>query len=303
MSELRDWNDLKYFLAVARGGGLTAAAAGLHTSASTVSRHIDAMEGRLGVRLFLRQQRGYQLTDRGSELLTHVAEVERAMQAVERRSSASDEIRGQVKLALPESLANYLIAPNLPALRQRYPALQLELVVSRQLTDLSRREADLALRIVNPAQPEHAPDYVAHRVGSIHFALYCTPAVLKRAGDWRKLDIVSWEDSWIKSPMMEWLTQLFPGKEPALRANSLQTHYVAVRAGVGAAFLPHFIGDADLTLRRVEFGSLVTERQLWLLYHRDLKGSQRVQAVREFVAEVCGRRSAATRGARRRRQR
>ncbi|MGH8494244.1 MAG: LysR family transcriptional regulator [Moraxellaceae bacterium] len=287
MSELRDWNDLKYFLAVARAGGLSAAAVGLNTSASTVSRHIDAMEARLGVRLFLRQQRGYQLTDRGSELFAHVAEVERAMQAVERQSSVSGEVSGQVKLALPESLANFLIAPNLLAFRERYPQLQLELVVGRNLADLSRREADLALRIVNPAQQAHAPDYIAHRVGSLHFGLYCTPAALQKAGDWKNLEVVSWDDSWLKLPMVEWLAQLFPGKEPALRTNSMQTQYAAVSAGLGTTFLPTFIGDADAALTRVDIGPFETERQLWLLYHRDLKGSQRVQVVREFVGEVC----------------
>lgn len=287
MSELRDWNDLKYFLAVARGGGLSAAAASLNTSASTVSRHIDAMEARLGVRLFLRQQRGYQLTGRGSELFAHVAEVERAMQAVERRSSVSSEVSGQVKLALPESLANFLIAPRLPAFRERYPQLQLELVVGRNLADLTRREADLALRIVNPAQQTHALDYIAHRVGSLHFGLYCSPAALEKAGDWKNLEVVSWDDSWVKLPMMEWLAQLFPGKEPALRANSVQTQYTAVRAGLGTTFLPTFIGDADTALTRIDIGPFETERQLWLLYHRDLKGSQRVQVVREFVGEAC----------------
>lgn len=289
MSELRDWNDLKYFLAVARCGGLSGAAASLNTSASTVSRHIDAMEARLGIRLFLRQQRGYLLTDRGSELFTHVAEVELAMQAVERRSAASGEVSGLVKLAAPESLANFLIAPHLPAFRARYPQLQVELVVGRNLADLTRREADIAFRIVNPQQRDHAPDYIAHCVGRMSFALYCTPAALQQAGDWRNLDVVNWDESWLKLPMMEWLAQLFPGKEPVLRVNSMQTQYAAIRAGLGATFLPHFIGDGDSALQRVEIGALQTERELWLLYHRDLKGSQRVLAMRDFVAELCTR--------------
>ncbi|HEX6591590.1 MAG TPA: LysR family transcriptional regulator [Moraxellaceae bacterium] len=288
MSELRDWNDLKYFLAVARGGGLSAAAASLHTSASTVSRHIDAMEERLGMRLFLRQQRGYLLTDRGSELFAHVAEVERAMQAVERQSGVHGEVSGTVKLALPESLANYLIAPRLHELHARHPRLQVELVVARHLADLSRREADLAFRIVNPQQRDHAPDYIAHKVGAMEFGLYTTPAALAKAGgDWKNLEVVTWDESWLKLPMVEWLAQLFPGRAPALRVNSMQTQYVAVRGGLGATFLPLFIGGADSVLARIEVGELKTGRELWLLYHRDLKGSQRVQVIREFVEAVC----------------
>ena len=114
MSKL-DWNNLKYFLAVARTGGLTPAAVQLKTSASTVSRHIDAMEATLDMRLFLRQQRGYLLTDEGSSILEQVIEVERAMQSVERQGAAVAEIAGEVKLATLESIAHYLLMPDLPA--------------------------------------------------------------------------------------------------------------------------------------------------------------------------------------------
>lgn len=290
MSERLDWNDLKYFLAVARSGGLTPAAAALKTSASTVSRHVDAMESRLGVRLFLRQQRGYLLTDQGSTLFAHVAEVERAMQAVERSSAAAGEISGTVKLALPESLANFLIAPHLPEFARRHPQLRLELVVSRHIADLSRREADLAFRIVNPQQREHDPDYIAHFVGQLVFGLYCTTDALANAGgDWRTLAHISWDESWVKLPMLGWLAELFPGREPVLRTNSMQTQYAAVCSGLGATILPRFIGDADATLQRIETDGVVTDRELWLLYHRDLKGSQRVLAMRDFVQEISQR--------------
>lgn len=285
-----DWNDLRYFLAVARNGGLTPAAAALRTSASTVSRHIDAMEARLGVRLFLRQQRGYVLTDQGSSLFTHVAEVERAMQAVERSSAAAGEIAGQVKLAAPESLANFLVAPHLPEFARRHPQLRVELVVSRHLADLSRREADLALRIVNPRERAHSPDYIAHPAGTMGFGLYCTPGALADAGgNARALPHIAWDESWVKLPMVEWLLNFFPGREPVLRTNSMQTQYAAARAGLGATFLPRFIGDADPALTRLDTDGLVTERELWLLYHRDLKASQRVLAMRDFIEEICRR--------------
>lgn len=283
-----DWNDLRYFLAVARAGGLTPAATALGASASTVSRHIDAMEARLGVRLFLRQQRGYQLTDQGGELFAHVAEVERAMQAVERRSG--EGITGRVKLAAPESLANFLIAPHLPELARRHPQLTVELVVSRQLADLSRREADIAFRLVNPAERAHAPDYIAHCTGLLRFGLYATPACLAAGGgDWQALPWVGWDETWVKRPVADQLTRLYPGREPVLRANSMQTQYAAARAGLGATLLPCFIGDTDPALVRLDAPLPNADRELWLLYHRDLKGSQRVQAMREFVGEVCER--------------
>lgn len=286
MSQPDNWDDLRYFLAVARGGGLTPAAATLRTSASTVSRRIDAMEARLGVRLFLRQQRGYLLTDQGSTLFEHVAEVERAMQAVERNSVAGGEIAGTVKLAAAESLSNYLILPHLAEFTRRHPKVRVDLLVSSNNADLSRREADLALRLVNPQRSELAPDYIAHHLGMVAFGLYCAPAALARVSHWRELDYVSWDETWMRMPIRDWLAQLFPGKEPVLRTNTLHTQYLAAVSGMGAIMLPTFAGDADPALQRLDIGGLETLRELWLLYHRDLKGSQRVLALRDFLQEV-----------------
>lgn len=289
MAEGLDWNDLRYFLAVARAGGLTPAATSLRTSASTVSRHIDAMEARLGVRLFLRQQRGYLLTDQGSALFERVAEVELAMHAVERNGAMNGEAEGLVKLAAPESLAVHLIAPELAGFTRRHPKVQVELVVSRHMADLSRREADLALRIVDPERHQPDPDSIAHHIGILAFGLYATPALLAQFGSWQELPHIAWDDSWIKLPVAAWMTSLFPNKAPVLRANSVETQYAAALGGLGAAMLPRFFADQDRRLQGIEI-PFVAERELWLLYHRDLRGSQRVQVMREFLAELVGQR-------------
>lgn len=287
-----DWNDLKYFLAVARGGGLTPAAAELRSSPSTVSRHIDAMEARLGARLFLRQQRGYQLTDQGSTLFEHVAEVERAMQAVERNGGllgSADEVVGVIRLATTEMLANYLIAPHLGAFARQHPRVQVELIASRNLADLSRREADLALRIAPVQGRSHNPDYIAHRLSELPFALYCTADLLLQAeeGDWRKLPYVTWDGA--HAAHGQWLETQFTGREPLLRSNSLQVQYVAARCGLGIALLPCFIADADAVLQRLNVEETPAERHLWLVYHRDLKSSRRVAVMRDFVQELVQR--------------
>lgn len=286
MSKL-DWNNLKYFLAVARTGGLTPAAEQLNTSASTVSRHLDAMEATLNMRLFLRQQRGYLLTDEGSAILEQVIEVERAMQSMERQGAAVAEIEGEVKLATLESIAHYLLVPHLPTFTARYPQVRVELLVNRHLADLSRREADLALRIADPRQRDHAPDDIAHCIGTFNFELYCTHESLEQAGDWLKLPHISWDAAWVKLPMVEWLHRLFPEQVPLLRSNTMQAHYLAALSGLGAALLPRFIGDKDTQLLRIDTGLPPMQQELWLLYHRDLKGSRRVLAMRDFIEEVC----------------
>jgi DNA-binding transcriptional LysR family regulator len=212
------------------------------------------------------------------------------MQAMERKSDAASELVGEVKLATFESLAHYLLVPNLPAFSAQYPQLQVELLVNRNLADLSRREADLALRIADPRHRDHAPDYIAHCVGTFRFELYCTPEALARVdGDWRRLPHIAWDAAWFRLPMVEWLNILFPGQTPVLRSNTMQTHYTAACCGLGAALLPRFIGDNDARLMRVPTGMLETQQELWLMYHRDLKGSGRVLAMRDFVRDLCER--------------
>ncbi|HJV50100.1 MAG TPA: LysR family transcriptional regulator [Noviherbaspirillum sp.] len=286
-----DWNDLKFFLAVARHGGLSGAAMALGTSASTVSRHIDALEERLGAILFLRQQSGYLLTDDGGALQAHVEQVERAMMAAERNGplSAQQAVTGQVRFATTEMLALHLIVPQLPAFRRRYPQLQVEINVALARANLSRREADLALRVVAPDPDDGAGDYIASRIGQMASGLYCAAGLLPiDAGDdaWQAFDYVSWDESWADLPMAKWLHAAFRGKRPVLACNSLQAQYAAVKAGLGVGMLPCFVGDADPALQRIGRGRLSLARDLWLVYHRDLKASQRVIAMRDFVVEL-----------------
>lgn len=280
------WDDYAYFLAVARAGGLSAAAGNLGTSASTVSRHIDALEARLGTVLFLRQPRGYVLTDAGAELLARVSDVERAVMAVERVGAAAQEISGTIKLAAPESVAHYLILPHLPKLLQAHPGLRVELLVTRYRADLARREADIAVRIAEPWQRDFAPDAIARQIGQFYFGLYGAQHLLDTAQNWEKLPHVSWDASWTKLPMVEWLQELFPAQAPTLRSNSMQAHYLAARAGIGIAMLPCFLVNRAGGLTPINVDMSHTIHELWMLHHEDLKGSKSVQVVKDFLVRV-----------------
>lgn len=287
-----DWNDLKFFLAIARHGGLTGAATALGTSASTVSRHVDALEKRFGTTLFLRQQTGYLLTDDGAELMQHIEQVEQAMMATERsgRRAALQDVSGQIRLATTEMLALHLIVPHLPLLRARHPKLQVELHIALARANLSRREADLAVRLVAP--DDSAGDYIGSRIGLLDFGVYCARSAVPRSDDaddsdaWRRMDYVSWDDSWSELPMARWLQAEFGGRPPALACNSLQVQYAAVQAGLGIGMLPCFIGDRDASLCRVGSHAKPLSREIWLLYHRDLKASRRVGVMRDFITEL-----------------
>lgn len=287
-----DWNDLKFFLAVSRSGSLSSAAVVLGTSASTVSRHVDALENRFGRTLFLRQQSGYLLTDDGADLMEQIEQVEQAMIATERKGyrSAQQEVSGVVRLATTEMLALHLVVPHLPILRARYPGLRVELDIALARVNLSRREADLALRMVAPNEAEG--DYIGKCIGKVNFGVYCAnhamPAsdVVDRPDAWRGQDYVSWDGLWDELPMAKWMQSTFGARPPVFVCNSLPTQYAAVRAGLGIGMLPCFIGDGDAALCRIDPDSIPVSRDLWLVYHRDLKASRRVRAMQDFITEL-----------------
>ncbi|MGH6648457.1 LysR family transcriptional regulator [Aquabacterium sp.] len=289
-----DWNDLKYFLAVARHGGLSRAALQLSTSASTVSRHIGALEKRLNMRLFVRLSTGYLLTDAGSELFDRVAEVERSTQAVERRSSVAaeaDKVTGLVRLAASDSMGVHLLTARLPLLQQRHPALRVELVLGHAQADLTRREADLALRMLDPAMSGAQADHVMHRVASVPFSLYAAPSLLQGRDtdtvDWTQLPHIGWDSTWRHLPVAQWVAQAFADHGQAVfTSNSVNAQMVAVAAGMGAGVLPDYLARTNASLVRLPVDTSALARDLWLIYHRDLRSSRRVQALRAFIDEV-----------------
>lgn len=288
-----DWNDLKYFLAVARFGGLSAAAVELGGSPSTVSRHILALERHLGVRLFLRQQSGYLLSDEGTSLFERVVAVERSTDAVARGTAGHpqlDGVSGVVRLAAPESLAVHLVTPHLPQLHARHPRLQVELVVGQAQADLSRREADLALRLVDPSGQRASRDHVARQLGRMPFGLYASPQAHPGDGaPWRERNYINWNTAWIHIPTAEWLERMYSPRAPVFSSNSLDVQIAAARTGLGLVLIPSYIGDADPALRRVPVDETLPHRDVWLVYHRDLKGSSRVLAMKAFLVDLLAR--------------
>jgi DNA-binding transcriptional LysR family regulator len=275
-----DWNDLKYALTVARFGGLSHAAKLLGTSASTVSRHIQQLETSLGQTLFLRQQSGYLLTDQGKEVLELIAGVEQALLALDRHQkpeASSEHVSGLVRLASAELLATHLIIPHLPELYAAHPNLQVEILIDIRLADLNRREADLALRLIAAGGKINDQDYIAHAVGNMEFAAYASR--IHEVGD----QYISWGQDWTHLASAEWLAQQFKTQPAVLGVNSANAQLQAVKHGIGIALLPRYLGDADPDLREIEFSKTQFSRDLWLVYHRDLKASRRVQLMREFL--------------------
>lgn len=283
-----DWNDIRYFLAVARCGGLTPAAALLGVSPATVSRRIDAFEQALGLTLFLRRQTGYLLTDEGESMLASAVPVEQAMLGFERQGQSaggSGQWAGSVRVATTDMLASHLITPRLGEFLAQYPGLRVELLTGVAQVDLSRRDADIALRVMAPSKDEEG-DYIAQSLGRLQFAPYIA-AGLAADSDWRALPHVSWDEPRRYFPMAKWSSATFGSTPPVLASNSLHVQHMAACQGLGVSVLPMYVGEHDARLKRIDPDTPIPARELWLMYHRDLRGSRRVTAMRDFLVRIC----------------
>jgi len=281
-----DWNDLRYFLGVARSGSLTRAAAELQVSQSTVSRRIAELEAALRTRLFARHQTGYFLTDEGRDVLQWAAMVEEGIHSVERGAAGLEATaQGVVRLATSENLAADLIIPALPDFLRRYPQLRLELVTGTTTMELGRHEADIALRVVRPSHG----NLKVRRVGTMTYAVYATHAYLDAHPPTTDDPLsgrafITWDRSHAHLPSAAWLKQRLPDCEPVLATTSLLTQIAAVRASLGLAVLPDFLAGDDL-VRVIPSEQLFTN-DVWLVTHADLTASARVRAVSDFLADT-----------------
>src|SRR5205814_8843140 len=170
-----NWDDLRYFLALVDAGTLSGAARALHVEHTTVARRIDALEASLTVRLFDRFPKGWSLTAEGRELIAHARRTEEEMLSFARAAAGSAPLTGIVRISAPPALAAYYLVPRLREPLSRLPLIDIELVGEVREASLTRREADIALRLYRP----HAPGLAAKSLGAIGYGLYATSRYLK----------------------------------------------------------------------------------------------------------------------------
>lgn len=281
-----DWNNIRYFLAVARTTSLTQTAAELKVSQSTVSRRILELEDDLGVALFQRHQTGYFLTDEGREVLRHAEQVEDSILALERGAAGLDkDPSGVVRLATSENLATDLIIPALSAFRERYPGICLEIITNTVAAELGRREADIALRVVRPTRG----NLTVRSVGHMTYSVYGSRDYLDRhpyieGEPLGGRHFITWDDSHTFMPAVSWLKREHPGCKIALVTSSLPSQIVAVRAGLGLAVIPDFLAIGDDLVPVISSDKMFSNK-VWLVTHADLVASGRVRAVGDFLAD------------------
>lgn len=295
-----DWDDLRYFLAVAREGSLAGAAKRLGVNHSTVFRRIRAFEDRLGARLFERRREGYGLTVAGEEMHATAERIDGEFDGLERRLSGRDlRLGGPVAVTTSDSLMSHLLGPHLAGFRVAYPGIDLTVLVDNQFFNLSKRQADVAIRPTT-APPE---PLVGRRVSGLAFAVYGGEGYLAARGDgenpdrenqdwenrdWAGHDWLVFDESMSHIAAARWLRGHVPDDAVALRSNSLSGLCQTAAAGVGLALLPCFMADPHPGLRRLGPPRPSAESALWLLTHEDLRHAARVRAFMDHMAAVLG---------------
>jgi DNA-binding transcriptional LysR family regulator len=283
-----DWDDVRVFAAVARQRSLSVGARAAAVDRSTAGRRIAALELKLGARLFLRTRDGLRLSAAGERLLAHADRMADAARALE--SSASEEadgLSGRVRIATTEMLAALLVRLGLLSLRERHPGLELELLGGNRVVDLSRGEAELALRVVSVKEPSLR----VRRIASLGFGLVASEAYLNRRGrprtdaDLAGHDVVLYGGELATLPEARWLGAK-KGVHVALRTNSMTALLAAVSAGAGLAVLSGRYSERQLGLVRLWDIDTLSPRRLFLAMHPDAAARPAVRAVANHVSQL-----------------
>ncbi len=284
-----EWDDLKYFLEVARVGTLTKAAQALQTTPATVARRIGQLEAALGVHLFDRKYTGYQLTYVGKTLLAKTEGIEDAILSTAREIRGHDtRPAGKVRLTTTEDIATLVVGPRLHEFARRFPEIQLEILSTRDVLSLAWGEADIALRTVRPRRG----GLMIRQAGWWKLALYAAQSYASRHNlrppliDLSGVDIVTWTKEFAHLRGGPWLDEHARSARVAFTANSRRVHHAACRAGLGLAILPCLVGDDDPELVRLLSPERVITTKLWLVARRDISRLPRIRAVMDFLVGI-----------------
>ena len=310
-----DWEDVRFFAALARHGSLSAAARALGVNHATVARRLAELERALSARLFDPRPDGYQLTGAGRIALQAPGAMEAAAHGL-RRLEARDPLAGLVRITATPSLAEGFLVSRLRSLQERHPAIDVEIIADRRFMSLPRHEADLALRLGRPKDSE----LIGRRLLIMGFGFYATSEWRARIAKGAAPVFVGFDEANADLPEALWLARRFPAARFRIRANSHMAQAIAARTGAGIALIPHFVAVNDAGLvplpfpagamtrggiaagsnrageGKVRVGSASASesvplerppaRELWLLLRRDARVAPHVTVARDFLTEL-----------------
>ncbi len=269
-----EWSDLRIFLSIARAGSLGRAAKVLGLTQPTMGRRLRALEAAVGQTLFQRTADGFVLTDEGAGILAHAERIEAEAITIERRLGGQGEtLEGLLRVSSSDWFGTHVLTPIFADFTRAHPGVTIELVTDVRLFSLARREADLVFRI----RPFDEPEVVQRRLMRIDYAAYAAPGAAAA--------LITLDSAFAELPDVVWLRQRLPGHRVAYRSNNRDAQARACAGGAGLAVLPVAIGDQVREIARVDLSEAPPSRDVWVGYHRDLKGLGRLRALLDLVVE------------------
>ncbi|WP_157017895.1 LysR family transcriptional regulator [Mesorhizobium xinjiangense] len=280
------WDDLQFFLAVARTGQLSAAARKLRTNHATVSRRIDRLENALATKLFERNPRGYLLTSAGEKLVERAEAMEREATVVESDvAGAATSVSGVVRISTLEGFGNFFLADRLPDLAQSLPGLSIELLIIQQIVSLSRREADISVSL----SPTGTGSHHCEKVTLYRLFLYATRDYLenhppvRRRSDLAAHRFIGYIEDMIFTPGLDYHREILPGSRAFYQSSSIHAQLAATRKGLGLCVMPHFMARHYPDLVPVLPKEIHLDRHYWCIVHQDVAYTPRIRMLTDFI--------------------
>lgn len=271
-----NWNDLKYFLALAREGTVSGAGRTLSVEHTTVARRIEALEKSLGTRLFHKSRNGYAMTQIAEDLYKQVVSMEEKVNSIDRKAANQDSaLAGPVKLTIAFELANRLVIPKMREFCQQFPDIEMQLLMTKDLIDLGAMEADLAIRMT-PTPPDYL---VGSEIMKLQHGIYTSKTNLLSSVE--KIILFQSEK---KRP--DWVKNFAKFSEISLRVDDVGSMAAAVANGFGMAKLPCFIGDTQPGLIRLDYEMPPSDWGIWILNHVELRTTARVRSCKDHLISV-----------------
>lgn len=282
-----DWNDLRYILALHRTGRLSEAGRSVAASETTVARRIRRLEQSLDADLFVRNDVGrYVASDFGLQVICHAESIEQENIAIrERAEQLAEALSGVVRVTSVPIIINRILVPNFDSFKRQHPGLTVELVPESRNVDLSKREADLAVRFSRPVLG--GLQVKAQKLGALEFGAYVPSSVGTDEAD--KLSWIGYDDARASLPQARWLNAAIARSEAphaSLHVSDAVTALEAVACGLGKTILPRIVANSDQRLRALTIGevALPPVRDVWLLSHTDQNARASIVAVKAWLA-------------------
>jgi len=273
-----NWDDYRFFLGLARAGTVSGAGRELQVKHTTVARRISALENRIGSRLFDHLTDGYVMTPAGKSLYQHALLMEEQAQAIERSLFGIDNLlKGPLALTAAHDVLTALVVPFLEDFKLSYPQIDLQLLDSTSLKDLSARQADIALR-VTPNPPEYL---IGRKIVPLTLGIYASRRYLETHEKLEHVILWSSEDTSIP-----WVQEHFPDAQVVIRGDSMPSIISCASNNLGLARIPCFLADTRADLLRIDVGLTPSEWGIWVLSHVDLRSTAKVRACREFLKSI-----------------